>query len=97
MFGHSMGDEEFVKLSHFDRIRRGYFEKIPMNFGFMGFLLALNIFHVSEKIAFVSGVFALFIGYLTKEKMIDQDDAELKKYSQEIEREHKERLNLMEN
>ena len=61
MLGHSMGDEEFVKLSHFDRIRRGYFDKIPMNFGFMGFLLALNIFHVSEKSALIVGVFALFI------------------------------------
>lgn len=95
MLGHSMGDEEFVKLSHFDRIRRGYFDKIPMNFGFMGFLLALNIFHVSEKSALIVGVFALFIGYLLKEKIIEQDDTELKKHSQEIEREYKERLKLM--
>ena len=79
MFGHSMGDEEFVKLSHFDRIRRGYFDKIPMNFGFVGFLIALNIFHLSEKIALISGVFVFFMGYLLKEKMIDQDNAELKK------------------
>ena len=90
-----MKDEDFVKLSHFDRFRRGYFDKIPMNFSLIGFLLALNIFHASEKSAFIGGVIALFMGYLLKEKLIEKDDTEIEKYSQEIEREYKERLKLM--
>lgn len=95
MFGYSMEYKEFVKLSHFDRLRRGYIDQIPMNFGFIGFLLSINIFHLSSKFAMITGVILFFIGHLLKENMSHQDNAELKKHSREVEREYKERIKLM--
>ena len=90
-----MNDNDFVKLSHFDRIRRGYFDKIPMNFCFIGLLFALNLFYASTNVIFVLGACLFVIGFFFKEKLIEQDNAEIQKYSHEIENEHQKYLKQM--
>jgi hypothetical protein len=78
MIGHSMTPEELKKLPHFDRLRRGYFDKIPTNLGLMGFTLCVHLFSVQNStVAFTAfGVFFI-AGLLIKEKFIENDDIEL--------------------
>lgn len=95
MFGHSMKDEDFIKLSHFDRVRRGYFDKIPLNFMLIGITLGVNVFCLgNENMSLLMGVAMFLLGFLLKEKFIEKDDTELKKYAKVIEREYQERKNL---
>jgi hypothetical protein len=57
MIGNSMSDEEFIRLSHFDRIRRGYFDKIPLNFTLIGVTIAMNVFAFSNtNTALICGI-----------------------------------------
>ena len=97
MLGRSMGDKEFVKLSHFDRVRRGYLEKIPTNFVLIGVLIGLNFFQFSNaKTSLIMGILMFVPGLFLKYKMIERDDNELNKHSRKIEHEYQERLKTME-
>lgn len=93
MQGHSMPDKDYVKLSHFDRLRRGYFDKVPMNFAILGFICAINLLELqSLNMQFVA-LFGMFtLGNYLKGRLLEEDDTELKKYSKEIESEYKVRL-----
>ena len=77
MIGNSMPDEEFIKLSHFDRVRRSYFDKIPLNFMLIGVTMGINVF------SFIIGMVMLVT--LLKEKFRDKDDMELKQHGRQIE------------
>lgn len=93
MLGHSMPDKDYVKLSHFDRLRRGYFDKVPMNFAILGFICAINLLELQNlnmQFAALFGMFAL--GNYLKGRLLEEDDIELKKYSKEIEAAYKARL-----
>lgn len=78
MISHSTTLEELRNLPHFDRLRRGYFDKIPTNLGLIGFTLSIHLFSVrNSSIAFGVGVACYLIGLFFHEKFIGRDDAEL--------------------
>lgn len=92
MIGNSMSDEEFIKLSHFDRIRRGYFDKIPLNFMLIGVTIAMNVFAFSNSnIALICGIAMFSLGTYLKEKFTEKDDLELKQNAKSIEDEFRKR------
>lgn len=92
MIGNSMSDEEFIKLSHFDRIRRGYFDKIPLNFMLIGVTIAINVFAFSNtNIALICGIAMFGLGTYLKEKFTEKDDIELKQNAKSIEDEFRKR------
>lgn len=92
MTGNSMSDEEFIKLSHFDRIRRGYFDKIPLNFMLIGVTIAINVFSFgNSNIALICGIAMFGLGTYLKEKFVEKDDIELKQKAREIEEEFRKR------
>lgn len=92
MIGSSLPDAEFIKLSHFDRVRRGYFDKVPLNFMLIGSTMAVNVFLIeNQNICFMVGIAMLILGLLFKEKCIDKDDAELKQNAKQIELEFQKR------
>jgi hypothetical protein len=92
MNGNSMSDEEFIKLSHFDRIRRGYFDKIPLNFMLIGVTIVVNVFASGYSYAALFFGIAMFsLGTYLKDAFIEKDDIELKQKSREIEEEFRKR------
>lgn len=92
MNGNSMSDEEFIKLSHFDRIRRGYFDKIPLNFMIVGVTLVVNVFAPDNNdIATICGMALFCLGLYLKGAFLEKDDRELKQKSKEIEEEFRKR------
>jgi hypothetical protein len=92
MTGNSMSDLEFIKLSHFDRIRRGYFDKIPLNFCLIGITISFNVFSFdNSNIAIICGIAMFCLGHYLKEKFIEKDDLELEQKSREIEEEFRKR------
>ena len=87
-----MSDEEFIKLSHFDRIRRGYFDKIPLNFMLIGVTIAMNVFAFSNSnIVLICGIAMFSLGTYLKEKFTEKDNIELKQNARAIEEEFRKR------
>ena len=93
MFGHSITDKEFIKLSHFDRVRRGHYEKIPNILMLLGFTASIHFFQaqITDNIPFISAIVFYCLGFYLKEKFIEQDDKELAEIKKEIEFEFRKR------
>ena len=89
----SVTDDEFIKLSHFDRVRCGYFDKIPFNFALIGLALSLNIFNITDQITFLIASMGMFwLGVLLKNELVGQDVIERKKYAKDINKEYQNRM-----
>ena len=93
MLGHSMKDEDFIRLSHFDRVRRGHYDKIPNILMLLGLSTSIHILHANldnnTPIIIAIGLFA--IGIYFKQWFVEKDDKELAGMKKEIEMEFRKR------
>jgi len=88
-----MKDEEFIKLSHFDRVRRGHFDKISNILMLLGFSTGIHIFRADPNgnTPFILAVAFLALGIYLKQRFIEKDDKELAGMKREIELEFSKR------
>ena len=93
MFGFSMNDEDFIKLSHFDRVRRGHYDKIPNILMLMGFTTGIHLFqsNFASNIPILLALSCLGLGMYIKRGFIEKDDKELVGIKREIEIEFQKR------
>ncbi len=78
MFGHSMTTEELKKLSYADRLRRGYFDQVPLNFALIGLTASVHLFSIrNTELVFFISLACFSLGMVLKNKFLEKDDAEL--------------------
>ncbi len=93
MSGHSMKDEDFIKLSHFDRVRRGHYDKIPNILILLGFSASIHIVHadLNSNTSLILAISMFGLGIYLKQWFVEKDDEELVGMQKEIEMEFRKR------
>jgi hypothetical protein len=93
MFGYSMKDEDFIKLSHFDRVRRGHYDKIPNILMLLGLSASIHILHanLTSNTPLILAIGMFGIGIYLKQWFVEKDDKELAGMKKEIEIEFRKR------
>lgn len=72
--------EEFKNLSHFDRVRIGYLQKLPFNVAISVYFLAVyDLGFDPSKLAVGVAVVVYFATNIIKQELLDKNNEELKK------------------
>lgn len=95
MSGPSMKKEDFIKLSHFDRVRRGHYNQIPSILMLLGFSGGIHILHLNPNtnVPIIFAIVCFGIGACLKYWFLEKDDKELAGMKNEIELDFRKRLN----